>query len=147
MKWSFGILGVALVGMIGVAGCGGGPTAPKGGSGGGSADADISGAWSGTVTDRAGTCGSENFSVALAQSAVDANGFQGGKAVGSFSTPCDGQFSLQLFVQGDHLLGNVGGRGHVSGSVNGSSLTFSIISGQGGLEGGQMVVADVAMTR
>ena len=146
MKRSSGILGVALVGMIGVSGCGGGPTAPKGGGGGGSADADISGAWSGTVTDRAGSCGSESFSVALVQSAVDANGFQGGKAIGAFSTPCGGQFSLQIF-KGDNLLGNVGGKGHVSGSVSGSSIEFAIISGQGGLEGGQMAVADVAMTR
>ena len=147
MKRSFGILGVALVGMIGVAGCGGGPTAPKGGGGGGSGDADISGAWSGTVTDRAGSCGSENFSVALAQSAVDANGFQGGKAVGSFSTPCGGQFTLQLYVKGNNLFGSVGGKGHVSGAVSGSSLSFTIISGQGGLEGGQVAVADVAMAR
>jgi hypothetical protein len=145
MRWSLGVLRVVLVGLIAVAGCGGGPTQPNPPNG--SQDADISGAWSGTVTDRAGSCGPEHFSVVLTQSAVNANGFQGGKAVGSFSTPCAGQFSLQIYVKGNNLLGDVGGKGHVSGSVSGSSLRFSIISGQGGLDGGQTVVADVVMGR
>jgi hypothetical protein len=149
MKRSAEILGALLVGMLSVAGCGGGPTQPNGGGGGGggSADADISGAWNGTITDRIGPCHPENFSLVLTQSAVDVNGFQGGKAVGNFSTPCGGQFSLQLYVKGNHLLGNVGGKGHVDGTVSGSSIEFAIIAGQGGLDAGQTIVAVVAMTR
>lgn len=148
MKRSLGILRVLLVGMIGVTGCGGGsPTDPGNGGGGAPVEMDLSGSWTGTVSDRVGSCQPESFTVNFTQTVENANGFSGAKITGSFSTPCEGSFALQLYLKGNHLLGNVSGKGHVDGTASLSALDFSIISGQGGLEGGQMTVARISMRK
>jgi hypothetical protein len=149
MKRSLGILGILLAGIIVVLGCGGGgsPTSPPI-NGGPSTDLNLSGTWSGTVSDRSGSCATESFSVDLAQGTENANGFNGPKITGSFSTPCQGQFALQLFLNGNHVIGNIGGgKGHVDGVASASAVDFSVIQGQGGLEGGQTIVAVISMRK
>lgn len=148
MRRSLGILRVLLVGMIGVTGCGGGsPTNPNPPNGGPSLDLDLSGEWTGTVTDRAGSCQPESFSVNLVQTVENAHGFNGPKITGSFSTSCQGAFPLQLFLKDNHVVGSITGKGHVDGVASSSAVDFSIISGQGGLDGGQTVVAQVSLRK
>jgi len=148
MKRSLGILRVLLVGMIGVYGCGGGsPNSPLPNEGTPSPELDLSGPWSGTVTDRAGSCQPESFTVELTQGVENAHGFNGPKITGSFSTPCEGQFALQLFLKGNHVIGSITGKGHVDGIASAAAVDFSIISGQGGLDGGQTVVAQISLRK
>src|SRR5262249_62157060 len=92
-------------------------------------------------------CQQDSFSVHLTQSVESSHGFNGPKLTGDFSTPCEGQFSLQLYLNRNHVIGNIAGKGHVDGTVSGSSMEFAIISGQGGLENGQVIVAEGAMSR
>src|SRR4249920_3381056 len=122
MKRSSGILGILVVGTIAAWGCGKGPTDPGGGNGGGGPDQglmDLSGSWTGTITDSVGTCATESIQVDLSQSLEDAHGFTGAKAVGSFSTPCEGSLTLSLYInKANNLTGNLQGKGHITGDAS-----------------------------
>jgi hypothetical protein len=150
MKRSLWILRLVWIGAMSVTGCGGGPTAPPpdGDGGGPPAEVNLTGNWTGTVTDLLGSCQPESFSVALQQGEIEPY-FKGqsAKVDGTFSTPCQGSFAIHGSLVGGGLYGSIFGKGRITGSATTNAIHMTILEGSGGLEGGQKVVCRLAMQR
>lgn len=148
MKRSLWILRVMLVGAIGVTGCGGGPTAPPPEGGGPPAELNLTGSWTGTVTDYLGSCQPESFAVDLSQGeSEDYFGGRSAKISGNFSTPCQGSFSIRGSMVGGRLYGSIAGKGRITGTATSNAIQITILGGSNGLENGQVVACRLAMQR
>ena len=148
MKRSLWISSLMLVGALGVTVCGTGPTGPPGEGAGAPAPLDLSGTWTGTVTDFVGSCRPEPFTVNLSQGeTADYFGGRSAPFSGDFSTPCQGSLSIRGSLVGGSLYGSIAGKGRITGNATARSIQITVLGGSGGLENGQVVVCRLDMQK